>query len=108
MSRENDVQHGLLRLQQALQQAQLWQQTPVPAEALASTQPFAIDTLSFPQWLQFIYLPKLQALLDAGQPLPTRVSVTPMAEETFGVTQPALVAAIADLDALLSSAQVRR
>ncbi|USD36784.1 MULTISPECIES: YqcC family protein [Ferrimonas] len=104
MSRENEVQHGLLRLQQALQQAQLWQQTPVSAEALASTQPFAIDTLSFPQWLQFIYLPKLQALLDAGQPLPTKVAVAPMAEQTFAGSQPALVAAIAHLDALLCSA----
>ncbi|SDI57006.1 Uncharacterized conserved protein YqcC, DUF446 family [Ferrimonas sediminum] len=108
MSRENEVQHGLLRLQQALQQAQLWQKTPVSAEALASTQPFAVDTLSLPQWLQFIYLPKLQALLEAGQPLPTRVSVAPMAEETFGDAQPALVAAIAQLDAVLSSADGRR
>lgn len=102
MSREREVELGLQAMKRALIEAGLWQDTPVSAQALASTQPFALDTLSLQQWLQFIYLPKLQMMLDKGLPLPTKVSVAPMAEETFGVSQPVLVAAIAHLDELLS------
>ncbi|TKB49734.1 YqcC family protein [Ferrimonas sediminicola] len=102
MSRERDVELGLQRLKRTLKEAGLWQTMPVSPEALASTQPFAIDTLSLQQWLQFIYLPKLQGMLDQGQPLPTRVSVAPMAQEMFGDDLPELVEAITHLDGLLS------
>ncbi|SHI10879.1 YqcC family protein [Ferrimonas marina] len=76
--------HSLLaQLQAALQQAQLWQSSPPSAEALASRQPFACDTLRFEQWVQFLYLPRLQQLMEAGQALPTKVAVAPMAEESW-------------------------
>jgi uncharacterized protein YqcC (DUF446 family) len=34
-------------------------QTPPSTEALASDQPFCVDTLTLPRWLQFIFLPTL-------------------------------------------------
>ena len=58
----------------------MWDKVPPPPEALASEQPFSIDTLTLPQWLQFIFLPTLYRLLDEGQPLPGRCTwrlVTP-------------------------------
>jgi len=84
----------------------LWDPEPPPAEALASDQPFSIDTLTFPQWLQFIFLPTLYHLLDTGEPLPRRCGIAPMAEEYFrGLQLPSdpLVAALLHIDQLLSA-----
>ena len=54
---------------------------------MESTQPFAIDTLEFYQWLQFIFLPTMYQLLEDGQDLPTECAIAPMAEEFFRGTE---------------------
>ncbi len=50
----------LTALEHELQQRQLWQDILPPDEALASSEPFCVDTLTFPQWLQFIFIPKMR------------------------------------------------
>ena len=74
----------LIDLEAHLRNRLLWDaEEPDPA-ALASTQPFCIDTLSFPQWLQFMFLPRMRALLDADLPLPAQCAIAEMAEMHFG------------------------
>lgn len=73
----------LFDLEAALRQLGWWQAEPPPEDALASTEPFCIDTLEFAQWLQFILLPRFRYLLDAGLPLPERCSISPVAEMQF-------------------------
>ncbi|MCH8536168.1 MAG: YqcC family protein [Alkalimonas sp.] len=58
----------------------MWSTEPPSAEAMASTAPFCCDTMAFEQWLQFVLIPRMQALLDGGHPLPADVSILPMAE----------------------------
>ena len=52
----------LIDLEGALRSRLLWDADEPSPEALASTQPFCIDTLDFPQWLQFVFLPRMRAL----------------------------------------------
>lgn len=73
----------LLDIEHDLQALNEWDSKPPSAEALASTQPFCVDTLSLPQWLQFIFLPRMSTLIDSGQPLPTKCGIAPIAEEYF-------------------------
>jgi uncharacterized protein YqcC (DUF446 family) len=75
----------LIDIEQELRQLQLWEQEPPSAAALASTAPFAIDTLNFPQWLQFIFIPRLHKLIEMNAALPAVSGVTPMAEQYFQV-----------------------
>ncbi len=75
----------LMDVEAELRRLQLWQAEMIAEEALASTEPFAIDTMSFPQWLQFMFLPRLYALIEQQQDLPGYCSVAPMAEEYFSV-----------------------
>lgn len=101
-----DVAEVLIDIEAELRRLGLWDATPPPAEALASTEPFAIDTLTPPQWLQFIFLPTLYRMLEEGAPLPERCGIAPMAEEFFsGSALPtaALLDALRRVDALLSS-----
>lgn len=95
-----DIEAELRRLQQ-------WQHVAPSAEALASVEPFCVDTLTFAQWLQFIFLPRMHAMVAARLLPPGRCEIKPMAEEYFlgasGLTKridaTKLLRAIGELDA---------
>ena len=93
----------LQELQIQLTRLGLWQQAPIDAAALNSVQPFCVDTLSFPQWLQFILVPRLTALIDGNLPLPTGSQIYPMAELYFRDTANAnqVLQVIQNIDATL-------
>ncbi|MFT6985051.1 MAG: hypothetical protein ACJAT7_000858 [Psychromonas sp.] len=73
----------LAELEQELRQLNLWQSSVPSEQALSSCAPFAIDTLTFVQWLQFIFIDKMCHLLQFSLPLPESMSVLPMASEYF-------------------------
>ncbi|WP_168171543.1 YqcC family protein [Lacimicrobium sp. SS2-24] len=68
-----------------LQQQAMWQSTRPAAIKLASTEPFCCDTLRFEQWLQFVFIPTMEHLLETQQPLPQHMSLVPMAEQVWPV-----------------------
>ena len=49
-------------------------------EAFASTQPFCLDTMSFPCWLQFVFVEKLRDLIAANAPLPSPCNIAAMGQ----------------------------
>ncbi|MFB9887510.1 YqcC family protein [Balneatrix alpica] len=77
------VYQGLQDLQQALQHANLWSAEPPSEEAMNSQAPFCCDLMSLEQWLQWIFIPRMQAILDAHAKLPANCAIQPMAEESF-------------------------
>ena len=101
-----ELESQLHTLQFALQNLALWEIESPSAEALASDQPFAIDTLAFPQWLQWIFIPKLRVMIIAAQPLPSACGMAAMGQE-WGKTQKikteGLLQVLAAIDALLSN-----
>lgn len=80
MSQQPRVQERLLAIESLLKQAELWQSVAPASEAFASTAPFCLDTMSPLQWLQWVLLPKMQALVDAGSPLPVTLAIAPYFE----------------------------
>lgn len=75
----------LMDIEKELRELHLWE-FDLPSEAaLTSQQPFAIDTLTFPQWLQFIFLPRMYYLIEQRHQLPGNCGIAPMAEEYFSV-----------------------
>ena len=77
------IAERLIDVEASLRQLNLWAAEPPALHALQSEQPFAIDTLAFEQWLQFIFLPTLYQVLERGAALPDRSVIAPMAEETL-------------------------
>lgn len=99
------VAQALFTLEGELRRLDLWEEEMPSSEALASTQPFAVDTLSFPQWLQFIFIPRLYQLVEHRSSLPGNSGIAPMAEEyfkTLNFNSAELVAQLETLDQLLS------
>lgn len=85
-----------------------WDELPPPPGALLSSEPFAVDTLNFDQWLQWILLPRMNELLRLQLPLPPDCAIRPMAEEVYGDLDPAaarIVLIVGRIDALLTAHQ---
>ena len=83
-----------------------WEQQAPSRDALQSRQPFAVDTLSLDQWLQWIFVPKLSQMLSQQLPLPVTCAVSPMAEEVYGEADAGgqrLIRILAEIDTLLTS-----
>jgi uncharacterized protein YqcC (DUF446 family) len=70
-------------LETTLRRAGLWEFSPPDPAALESVQPFCVDTLDLPQWLQWIFLPRMRALIDARGALPAKCGIAAMAEVRF-------------------------
>lgn len=74
----------LLRaIEQEMRHIGLWEETAPSPASLASTLPFCHDTLEFTQWLQWIFLARMRALLEGGAALPAACDIHPLAEHSF-------------------------
>lgn len=76
----------LIDLEYELRLAHLWSQQPPSADAMASTEPFCVDTMPFPHWLQYIFIPRMHQLLVSHAPLPAHCEITSMAETVWSDT----------------------
>ena len=105
-SRVGRVADSLLRIEIELRRLGAWESEPPPAEAFRSDKPFCLDTMAFTQWLQFVFLEKMKALVEAGHALPEVSGIAPMAEEHFRGREQSgreLISALEEMDRLLSS-----
>jgi len=105
---KNHKQVGLAL--QSLQKTMLieghWSAMSMSAKALNSQQPFCLDTMNFSQWLQFVFISRIQALIDTGQALPNLAKgqgLEPMASEFYKSTggDQSIMVLIRQLDNLL-------
>ncbi len=58
-----------------------WEKCQPSVSALASDQPFCLDTLKFEQWLQWIFLPRMKYVLEETRPLPARSGIYEYAQD---------------------------
>ena len=94
-------------LQLRMQQAGLWQVSPPAATAFSSQEPFCVDTMALEQWLKHLFIPRMQAILDAEAPLPSACSLTPQVEMQLDHSSQALVSEVTlAIDLLLTEGKV--
>lgn len=106
MSLYIDIASTLIDLEAELRRLQQWDAQPPSPQAFASVEPFCVDTMTLPQWLQFIFIPRMHSLVAAQQLPPGRCEIAPMAEECFRngrFDATALLHHIARLDALINT-----
>ncbi len=103
----NQTKLHLQQLQLAMQKLDLWQVTPPAQEAFLSQEPFAIDTMSPEEWLQWIFIPRMFALLESDAELPSKIAVSPYLEEAFKEAEEdflvELLTPLRELEALLQN-----
>jgi uncharacterized protein YqcC (DUF446 family) len=84
----NRIADVLLRVEATLRIHDRWNPQQPPPGALDSTQPFCIDTLRFEQWLQWILLPRMKAILEDNKPLPRKSAIFSYAEHCLHKDDP--------------------
>lgn len=84
----NRIADVLLEVEAILRSSGRWDRCQPPAGALLSSQPFCIDTLSFEQWLQWIFLPRMKQILEYKKPLPVKSGIFVYAQEQLGKGDP--------------------
>ncbi|ROM95923.1 YqcC family protein [Pseudomonas brassicacearum] len=77
------IAEQLLLIERELRLQGWWDEVSPSAEALASVEPFSVDTLDFEQWLQWIFLPRMKTILENNLPLPNASGIQEMAEMVF-------------------------
>lgn len=80
---ELQISLHLANVERGMRALDLWEGVAPAPERLASEVPFCHDTLAFPQWLQWIFIPRFRALLEGGHALPAQCGVGPIAEMAF-------------------------
>jgi dTDP-4-dehydrorhamnose 3,5-epimerase len=97
---------GLLKaIESELRRLRVWAEQCPNAERMDSTLPFSCDKLSLEEWLQFVFIPRLQFLLDSGAPLPSGAGLAPYAEVVYRERlgeRAELVALLGEMDRVLS------
>jgi uncharacterized protein YqcC (DUF446 family) len=106
MASYEQLSRVLRLLQQAMSRAGHWSDKSMSAKALNSSQPFCLDVMNFSQWLQFVFIPKMQAIIEDRQVLPSfskGQGIEPMASEFYKNTaaEKSITALIRQLDKLL-------
>ncbi|WP_456379760.1 YqcC family protein [Thiolapillus sp.] len=92
-----ELSRYLQRLEKELRLLGWWSDTAPAADAFASTAPFCHDRMAFDQWLQWVFLPKLQEIIHTNTPLPRDCAIAPMAEVAWRQESPDTVATLIQL-----------
>lgn len=108
MTPHTELEQALNHLEATLRSVDLWS-TPHPAaEAFSSQEPFCVDTMELPQWLRYVFIARLRALVEAEASLPASCQVAPAAEAYLQKAQPStrllVVEAIAEVDRVITEA----
>ena len=104
---QTTIAEVLIDIEAQLRQLGMWDKIPPSSKALASTEPFCVDTMTLPQWLQFVFLPTIYRMLEEEEALPERCGIAPMAEEFFrgtGLAIGELLSSLERMDELLTAA----
>lgn len=80
MTLRTELSTALDRLEASMRAAGIWNQPLPTPEAFASREPFAIDKMSLPQWLRYVFVARMRELLAAGKALPESCSIGPAAQ----------------------------
>jgi uncharacterized protein YqcC (DUF446 family) len=91
-------------IERELRDLELWEEIPPPAEALMSTVPFCYDTIQFPQWLQWVFIPRCTQIVRNQASMPASSDICPMAEVYLNEMQieaPELLESITRFDELI-------
>jgi uncharacterized protein YqcC (DUF446 family) len=89
-------------IEEEMKRIGLWQEKPLAPEQYNFTSAFAMDTMSYDQWLQFIFVPRVRGTISASGKFPASSSVGAQAVREFDTVPNAarLVTLLSEFDRL--------
>jgi len=98
---QQDAGRYISEIEQEMRRIGMWQTEPLPSEQMNFKQAFAMDTMTFTQWLQFVFVPRVREAV-ASNSFPSSSSVGTQAVREFDGDPEAdhLVELLSEFDAL--------
>ena len=105
MIKRKVVKKKIEQIENEMKQAGFWQSEPLAPEQYDFRAAFAMDTMAFSQWLQFIFIPRVKEIIDTKGEFPSESQVAAQAVREFdGVTEAStLVNLLSEFDDLFDS-----
>jgi uncharacterized protein YqcC (DUF446 family) len=76
------------RIEAEMRKIGYWREEPLPLEMYEFTQAFAMDTMPFAYWLQFIFIPRVKSIVEERSEFPPASHVAAQAVREFdGATE---------------------
>ncbi|MFQ3788433.1 YqcC family protein [Halomonas sp. A29] len=108
MTVHEELDVALRRLEATMKATNMWRMSAPKPEAYESQQPFCIDTMTLPQWLRFVFIVRLDALIEARAPMPDKCDVAPVVDtylaqqDTRATDRLLLCKAVEEIDRLVT------
>lgn len=83
MQQLHELADCLLAIEVELRGLGWWSAAAPSPAALQSAQPFCVDTLTFEEWLQWVFLPRMQQIIENQAALPQQSAIAEMAEVVY-------------------------
>lgn len=101
MPDQKTVVSKLEQIESEMRRTGLWQETPLEPEQYDFRAAFAGDTMTFAQWLQFIFIPNVRSAAASGKfPASSHVSAQAIREFDGMDQAPQLITLLSEFDAL--------
>jgi uncharacterized protein YqcC (DUF446 family) len=96
------VERKLSEIEAEMKRIGYWSLEPLPEEAYEFQQAFAMDTMAFSHWLQFILVPRVRLIIEQKGSFPSESMVAVQAVREFDgdSTASGLVALLSEFDDL--------
>ena len=78
-----NVRNIITQIEAEMKRKGYWSTEPLPAEAYDFRQAFAMDTMTFPQWLQFVLIPRVRQIIEEQGAFPPQSMVGTQAIREF-------------------------
>jgi ankyrin repeat protein/uncharacterized protein YqcC (DUF446 family) len=90
-------------IEREMQEIGIWQSEPLPPEAMGFEAAFGADKLSFEQWIQFVFIPRMREIGSTDGEFPSSSNVGAQAARCFNVLPNGkrLIALLSELDAFI-------
>jgi uncharacterized protein YqcC (DUF446 family) len=96
------VDEKIKEIETEMKKIGMWQKEPLPSEVYRFSEAFAMDTMTFSQWLQFVFIPRVKDIIQNKEAFPSGSSVGTQAIREFDSFQEAsrLVTLLCEFDSL--------
>ena len=100
----SEVENSIDAIEAEMKRIGYWSAEPLPEEAYDFRETFAMDTMAFSQWLQFILIPRVHQIIEEGGEFPTESMVGVQAVREFDGDENAsqLVSLLGEFDRLFT------
>lgn len=83
LEKKSHIADLMLQLECELRSHGLWEEGLPSTEQMMSSEPFSCDVMPLQQWLQWVFLPRMKAIVESDCDLPHACNISVYAQDTI-------------------------